>query len=236
MLDFVEVAVGEGEGLGCATCRARLVPSYRPADEVISEIRDVAARWGGRPGPNLVLCGPEPFAHPELPRLVAAAVEAGVERLALETDGGALSVSQNATGALRSGVRHLRVRVLAADAAVSDGLTGKPGLSASARVGIGLFLEAAAQDGVACAVTAIVPVCDHNLVMLPAIVAELAGWGVHAVRLVKACDLPDGAATDIAAACDTGMVNRLWVETDGRVPLPSGHALHEVPEAGSPHE
>ena len=40
--------------------------------------------------------------------------------------------------------------------------------------------------------------------------------------------LPDSAAGVVAAACDTGMVNRLWVETDGNLPLPDSHRLHAV--------
>jgi hypothetical protein len=78
--------------------------------------------------------------------------------------------------------------------------------------------------------TALIPVCWHNINALPEIIARVAQTGFHAARLTAAGDLPAHAARLIAAACDTGMVNRLWTETDGVLPLPETHALHGVPE------
>ncbi|MGB4442546.1 MAG: hypothetical protein WBJ62_10065, partial [Coriobacteriia bacterium] len=78
-------------------------------------------------------------------------------------------------------------------------------------------------------VTAVIPVCRHNADALPATIAELASLGVQAVRLVPSADATTPALALLAAACDTGMVNRLWVEVDPALPLPDTYALHAVP-------
>jgi len=232
VLRFATVEVGTGAPLGCVRCSSASAPGYYESDAVIERVAAVADSWGDPPGPNVILCGPEPFAHPGLPAIVAACANRGVERICIETDGGALSVGANAEGALDAGVRHLRVRLPAAVAPAGDDLAGRPGLVRDARSGVRAFLEAGEAGGVDVVVTAVVPVCSHTLDLLPASVAELASWGVHAVRLVSAGALPNDAAVHLAAACDTGMVNRVWVETDGALPLPESHALHAVDEAG----
>ena len=230
VLESAHIPLGSGDGLTCTRCAPAREASYVPGTELENRIRTVAEGWAGGPGPNIVLGGPEPFAHPELPALVAACVAAGVERICLETDGGALSVPANAGGVLRAGVRHLRVRLLAGDAVLADELSGLRGRTGDALAGIDAFLEAADSDGARVTVTALVPVCQHNLASLPATVALLARHGLHAVRLIPGGSLPSGADSVLAAACDTGMVNQLWVEVDPALPLPSSHALHAVPE------
>lgn len=231
MLRFAAVPVGVGEPLGCVRCSGRGAPAYAPSAEVIACIATAIESWEAVPGPNIVLCGPEPFAHPQLPQLVAACVARGVQRVCIETDGGALAVRANAEGVLASGVRQLWVRVLAASEPAAGDLSGRPGLLGSAKAGVQAFLEAAKTRGTTVTVTAVVPVCAHTLEALPGSVGELASWGVHAVRLVSSGPLPDSAAAYVTAACDTGMVNRLWVETDGELPLPDSHRLHAVAEA-----
>lgn len=232
MLEFAHVEVGEGAPLGCARCGAARVSVYYPADEVAARISAVVSAWTPAPGPNLVLSGPEPFAHPALPDLVTACVEAGVERIAIETDGGALAVRGHAAGALGAGVTHLRVRVLAAgDDAAADALTGRPGLARAVASGVVAYRDEARRTETRVAVSAIVPVCRHNLDVLPATVARLATWGIDGVRLVPGAELSPSAGVSLAAACDTGMVNRLWVEADPALGLPESHALHSVEAA-----
>lgn len=228
MLEFAHIAVGTGVGLACTRCVPPVEADYLSAALVIASIQAVAEGWSGGPGPNVILGGPEPFAHPELPAIVAAAVAAGVERICLETDGGALSVPANATGVLRAGVRHLRVRLLAGEAVLADELSGLRGRTGDALTGIDAFLAAADAEAVRVTVTAVVTVCQHNLSSLPATVATLARHGLHAVRLLSTGSLPDDAEAVLAAACDTGMVNQLWVEADPALPLPSSHTLHAV--------
>jgi molybdenum cofactor biosynthesis enzyme MoaA len=232
MLRFARVEVGDGRPRGCARCAQPAHASYRPLAEVARAIDGLAAGWSDAPGPNIVLTGPEPFAHPELPGLVAACVRSGVQRIAVETDGSALAVDDNASGLLSAGVRHLLVRVLAADAATGDACGERPRLVQAARTGIAAYLAAASEAGHTVAVTAVIPVCRHNVHALPASVASIATWGVHGVRLVSADQMPANGMALVQAACDTGMVNRLWVEASG-FSLPASHSLHEVPDAAS---
>lgn len=229
MLEFAHIALGTGDGLTCTRCALARAAEYLPTAELAIRIRAAVEGWAGGPGPNIILGGPEPFAHPDLPAIVASAVAAGVERICLETDGGALSVPANASGVLRAGVRHLHVRLLAGDAVLADELSGIRGRAGDAFAGLTAFLESAEAQAVRVAVTALVPVCQHNLTSLPATVAVLAARGLHAVRFVSAGPLPSGADAVLAAACDTGMVNQLWVEAEPALPLPASHALHVVP-------
>ncbi|MDO8847727.1 MAG: hypothetical protein Q7W51_05000 [Coriobacteriia bacterium] len=231
MLQFAHIALGTGGGLTCTRCAPTPDAGYLPAAEVIARIQAVADGWTDGPGPNIVLGGPEPFAHPELPALVAVCVEAGVQRIMLETDGGALSVPANAGGVIRAGVRHLRVRLLDADEVRGDELSGLAGRTRDALAGVDTYRTAAEEVGARVLVTALVPVCEHNLESLPATVLALASHGFDGLRLVPGGELPASAIAVIAAACDTGMVNQLWVEADPALPLPPTHALHAVAEA-----
>jgi len=224
VLEFVAVEVGLGRPMSCERCAGVDVASYRPASEIASAISRVAEGWSTGPGPNVLLTGPEPFAHPELPALVAACVSVGVQRVALETDGAALSAFGNAAGVLRAGVRHLRVRLNATE----HGVDGPPDRTADALAGAALYLAAAAEAGVTVAVTAVLEVCAHTVASLSALVVQLAPLGFSAVRLESAGSLPPSATVLIAAACDTGMVNGLWVEVDPALPLPPSHVLHAV--------
>jgi molybdenum cofactor biosynthesis enzyme MoaA len=228
VLEFVAVEVGEGSSLGCSRCGTLPPHTYHPTDEVTARIRSTVDAPTSAPGPNIVLTGPEPFGHPALPDLVAACAEAGFERIGIETEGGALAVPGHAAGALGAGVAHLYVRVLATDEELADGLSGRPGLGHAVAAGIPAYLAAAEQAGITVCVTVVVPLCRHNLDSLPATVAALSSWGVHAVRLEAAGQLSSGASVVIAAACDTGMVNRLWVETDPALDLPASHLGHRV--------
>jgi len=228
MIDLVPLAVGAGAAAGCTRCAPVPETTYLP----LSEIEVLLAAATGADGVALV--GPEPFSHPELPALIAAARSAGFSRIALETDGGALAVHGNAAGVLHAGVRHLWVRVLGAEDATHDERAGRPGRSAAARIGVAAYRAAALEAAHPVVVTAVVPVCRHTLPELPAIVAECGARGFDAVRLISAGPLPPSAGAVIAAACDTGMVNRIWVATDGALPLPDSHRLHSGADGASP--
>jgi MoaA/NifB/PqqE/SkfB family radical SAM enzyme len=232
VIRFVAIEVGDGAPLGCARCGASATPIYHPTDVVVARITAEADAWQSVPGPNVVLTGPEPFAHPALPELVSACVDAGFERIAIETDGRALATPAHATGALGAGVNHLYVRLLAAEEGRADALSGRPGLGTAVAVGIAAYRDGATRAGVTAVVTVVVPVCRHTIESLPSTIARLAAWEVDAVRLVKGGDLSSSSATLLAAACDTGMVNRVWVEADPSLGLPESHALHETPNPG----
>ncbi|MDO8950138.1 MAG: hypothetical protein Q7V61_06430 [Actinomycetota bacterium] len=178
------------------------------------------------PGPNLVLGGLEAFSHPELPALVVAAAAAGFVRIGLETGGGPLNVGENAAGAIHVGVRHLVIRFVPS-VADDDPVATPIRASDAALAGIRAFLGAAAAADQKVAVSAVVPACRHTAPLLPVAVAELADAGVGAVRLVADGEGAYGSAAiaHVSAACDTGVVNGVWVEVEGIV-LPKSHAAH----------
>ena len=225
MIRFARINIGEGAGPTCSRCATPApTPNFRSAEDIVAEIREVTEAWTAPVGPNVVFGGFEPFSHPELPALINAARLAGVTRVCLETDGGALAQPVNAHGAFRSGVRHLRVRTLGIGRE-ADELAGRPGLSAGAVSGIHAFLQAATEAEDKVAVAAVIPVCVHNVALLPSTVAALADAGVRAVSPVGNGTVPDASAATIAAACDTGTVNRVWVDVDD-LPVPESHLGH----------
>ena len=226
MIDLVPIFVGDGAPAGCVRCGAAGASTYLPVETIAAAIAQTV------PADGVVLTGPEPFAHPDLPRVVAACRDAGVSRIAIETDGGALSVPGNAHGVLLSGVRHLWVRVLGSSDEMHDTLAGKRGIAQAMRAGVAGYLANAETERLQVAVTAVVPVCEHDLAELPAIMAHCAAQGFHAARLVAAGALPSSAETIVAAACDTGMVNHLWVAVDESLPLPPSHRLHGEVDGG----
>jgi MoaA/NifB/PqqE/SkfB family radical SAM enzyme len=169
----------------------------------------------------VVFTGFEPFAHPDLPRLIAEAVSLGFQRIRLRTDGVALAQRDNAAGALNAGVRHLEVVTLGATAATHDALAGHPGHLVAARQGVAAFRDAADAAGVEVFVSGIVTVCRHNVAELPDIVASLADIGVRAVCL-DACTLKRTDERDalLLAALETATLNRVAACVTGWPVLP----------------
>jgi hypothetical protein len=230
VLVFEQVAIGRGHGIRCTRCHpVGEVPVYHPAAEVLTGVQAVVAAWRGGPGPNVTLTGPEPFAHPELPAIVAGGIEAGVSRLRLEVGGGAFTIPGNADGALGAGVRHVQVTLLGGTEGVHDALAGGPGAFDAATAGMAAWADAVRTAGVDAVATVLVRVCRHNVGDLPAAVGAAVRAGAASVLLRVedgGIDLP-AAVPWITAACDTGVVNGVWVEVEG-VPfcmLP-GYELH----------
>ncbi len=232
MLEFIEVPLGHGGAVTCGRCGRSEAADYRRAFDITAEVQAACAAWGGKPGPNVALTGPEPFRHPELDTLLASAARAGVKRLRLDTDGAALAHSGNAAAALSAGVRHVRVRLLGGSPGVHDALASAPGGQERALRGMREFAEAAERAGVRVAVSAHVPACRHNVSDLPAAVTAAVEAGArHVVVDVADPSLDVAAAMPwLAAACDSGTVNSAWVELAG-VPycLAGAYALHLVP-------
>jgi len=232
MIRFEHIAIGAGGGPHCGRCRAVLAEqSFRDADAIAAEVDAVVGAWGDAAGPNVLFTGAEPFAHDSLPRLVAQARAAGVKRIGLVTDGGALGFGDNAVGAFHVGVRHLVVRSIGVGE-TADERAGRAGLSAAALAGIRAFVEAARHAEATVSVSAEVAVCSHNTGELPEIVAAFGEAGVGCITFLQEPGTmrPAGsAAATLAAACDTGVVNGVWVEARG-LPLPPTHALHRASE------
>ena len=182
MISFADVVIGDGETVRCARCVPGAPVHFRTPDDVLASVRAVAGSWSVGPGPNVVFVGAEPFAHPQLPALVAGAASLGVERIGLRTDGGALSVDGNALGAIHAGVRLIEVVVLG-DQRIHEELMADAGGFATTRLGARAFLDAGRESGAAVALTGRIPVCRHNLAGLPGAVAALAEMGAVSVEL-----------------------------------------------------
>lgn len=230
MIRFQDVALGSGPGVGCSRCASGAPETtFRPGEDVVSEARDVCRSWNGGTGPNIRLTGAEPFAHPELPSMVTGVMEAGCSRLAIDTDAVALQSAGNAHGVLSAGVRNVRFTLLAGTEGVHDALAGAPGMFDATRAGVRSYRAAAEAAAVPVTITALVPVCRHNLRDLPSAVGAAVEVGVDRVEV----RLTDGgldlaaALPWITASCDTGVVNGVWVEVEG-VPfcLLPGYDLH----------
>lgn len=230
MLRFAEVSMGQGGAVACGRCAPQASATHRQAADVIADVEAAVSAWDGPGAANISLAGAEPFDHPDLPAIVDAAVRAGASRLRVESAGAALAAGENAPGAQAAGVRHARVSLLGSEG-MHDALAGAPGLYRAACAGMRAWALAAEGSGVGTFLSGMMPVCDHNALEAPAVVAAFAGLGAREVtlRAVEGLDT-QRAAPWIAAACDTGTVNRVWVRVEG-VPadvLP-GHAVHATP-------
>ncbi len=231
MIRFVEIPLGRGSACACVRCAAQTEREFFSAEVIRGVVSDAVDAWSGGPGPNVLFTGPEPFSHPELPAIAANAAAAGIERIGLRTDAGALSIPGNAEGVLAAGVRHLQVVRLAGTAEAHDALASRPGLFDAAESGLASFLAAARTSRAAVAFTGIVPACSHNLPELPATVMALTRAGALAVEIAAS---PATAGTPgfedwVSAAIDTGLVNGVWVSVTGVDPArtPRSH-LHAV--------
>lgn len=217
MLRFAHVAIGEPGSSRCRRCRSASVESLRSAPEILADVTGACAAWAGQPGPNVEFVGAEPFHHPQLLDLVRAAIDAGAQRVRLQSDCVALDSRHTAEAVLAAGVRQLEFEVRGADEASHVTRAGA-GTSLEATLeGASRFRDVAAEHGLRVHVSARVPVCKHNVHELPAIVAVIAERGITSVRLViedESLD-PWGEAPWIEAACDTGIVDTTWVEVEG---------------------
>jgi len=215
VISFAHIALGDGGSVACVRCSEVAPADYTPAQEVLARITEVAEGWGESPGPNVVLCGPEPFGDPDLPQIVTGAAAVGVQRIGLRTDGGALASVDNARGVVHAGVRHIEVLLLG-DEELHDSLAETPGLFALANQGIAEFLGATRAAGVTGVVTGRIVVCRHNLESLPNAIAALSKAGVVSVvlELTESAQKAVGLRSWVAAALETGMVNGVWVSVD----------------------
>lgn len=223
MLRFTDIALGEGGRCGCRRCHGSGDETLRERSEIVADIAEAVRTSEVRPGPNISLTGAEPFHHPDLIAIVTAAVDAGVERVRLESDAEALGSAATAQAAVAAGVRHLRFPLLGSSAASHDTLACSPGAFEATRAGVKAFADAARAAGVAVQVSACGPVCRHNLADVPGMVKAAVEMDARLVLLRiedTGLALPD-AALWLRAACDTGIVNSAWVEVEG---MPIGQA------------
>jgi hypothetical protein len=215
MVVFAEIAIGTQGELACVQCSGTTRQAQpRPLEDVDAEMDAVFAQWCAGPGPNVAFIGFEPFRHPQLPPLIAAAASRGAQRIRLRSDGGALAQPGNAAGAYAAGVGHLEL-VLLGDGETHDRLAARPGLFESARLGAAAF-AAAAADRSPVAITGRLPLCKHNIAVAPAAVVGLAAMGAIAVTLeCSGLKQSDTNESLVAAALDTATVNRVAAYAEG---------------------
>ncbi len=227
MLPFVEVKTGTGDAAGCVRCGVISDAAPVPYEEALRALDAAVAAWTGGVNANVSFSGGEPFDLPSLPDLVARAVAAGAARVRIVTSGAALGVAGNAGGCQSAGVRHMRV-VLLGSAGLHDALAGSPGLYAAAMEGVAAWRDAATLGRDRTFLSALVPVCEHNVGDLPSAVADAIAAGAREVVLRVPSSMDDPWSMRwIGSACDTGTVNRARVTIEG---LPAtaldGYAEH----------
>jgi hypothetical protein len=154
-----------------------------------------------REGRGVALIGFEPFAHAELPAIIAALRVAGWERIRLRSDCGALTSPGNADGVLAAGATQLEAVVLG-DESTHDKLSGRAGLHRAATLGMRAFTTAASTADVRAVLTGYIPLCVHNIRSSAFAVAHLAALGSVAVHL-DASRLGTKDAEYVSAALDT---------------------------------
>jgi hypothetical protein len=189
----------------------------RESSAILADITQAVGGWGEGAGPNLALAGIEPFNHPEIDSIIRAARKAGTKRLRLNTNAIALGMRDIAEAALANGVRHVRFPLLGSTSESHDMLTGSAGGFDATLRGIAVFSEVAAEMSATTHVSVEIPLCRHNLqdVLNTVPVAAASGASSIVIALQDAhLDLGSAVAW-IEAACDTGVVNTVWVEVEG---------------------
>jgi hypothetical protein len=227
MLAFCDIPLGRGEEAACLRCAGS---RPRSSGETIEPEARIDSALDDAPGVGVFFSDVGGLDHPDLPHLAANAARAGASRIAVRTSGRSLADPGAAASLLESGVRIVEVVFLGSSEQTHDALTGVQGAFEAAAAGVGNLRSAADALGEKVAVRGRVPVCRHNVQDLPATVMCLAGLGVSSI--VLACDSALEARRSIdwiAAACDTGTVNRVWVAVSGMDEGVLGEkALHAV--------
>ena len=226
---FRFVALGEGGVAPCAQCAraegAERAP--RAAAEVLGELDG-----GGSPGPlDVAFGGFEPFAHPDLPRLIAAAREQGAQRLMLQTDGGALSQGGNAEGAALAGARVFEIVYHAGDEDADDRLTGRPGLARARQAGIAALRRVAAEHpDWRLFVCGLAVLCRHGGrgAALTGIAQAAARDGLDALRICAQDPAAAPDAAQLASAAEVLVPAGIWLFGDGCESLLEGAAPYQI--------
>ncbi|MCL2492285.1 MAG: hypothetical protein FWE87_06050 [Coriobacteriia bacterium] len=174
----MELSIGSGHEQPCSLCDPTRSSDAQPLpiEEIEQRIRKIAPDAA-------LLCGYEPFMHPELVRIVSSMVSAGIRRIGMRTDGGALSNPQAAHGCIEAGVRVFEIPLLAGDREKADRLSATPGLHAASAHGIAQINAASTDLDVAVFVCALIPLCSHNASQLVEMTQAALSAGVCAIRV-----------------------------------------------------
>jgi len=181
MFHFYFIPLGSGGIARCVRCEAA-ADEAAPAEDVLARIATLPE--GAR---AVALGGFEPFTHPALPPIIAAACERGARRILLQTDGGALAAPDNAYGVIGAGVRVFELGYRAGEAARHDELCGRAGLAEARARGIALLRELEAADpALRLTLIGVARLCRHNAAELPGIAAAAAREGLDGLRIEAA--------------------------------------------------
>jgi len=226
-LEVVRITIGCGGLPTCSRCSVPSEQEHRLLADVTADIESAVVTSVGRSG-VILLAGTEAFSHPSLPQIISAATSAGARRIAVQTAGGLLGSGGNAQGVLHAGVRHFEIHYLPGDdAELAPGIPG-------ALDGVAELIRVSAAAGARIALSAVITACRHTIQHLSPAVGQLAAAGVGAVHIEVDPSAGTGpsATASVLAACDTGVVNAVWVDVSGFA-LPESHSMHFAPEAAS---
>jgi len=127
-----------------------------------------------------MLCGFEPFQHPELVGIVQTLASSQVKRIAMRTDAAALANSQDAQGAVDFGVRVFEVPFLPKE---MDALSQAVAPLEASFAGIAGIRSAAATLGVTTFICADISVCKHTAPYFMSTVQAAVVAGVDAIKI-----------------------------------------------------
>lgn len=221
MLRFVKIELAQTRTEKPSACMLCDASSHAPADGAaisaqLEQFFHLSEQFDG-----LMFGGFEPFAHPDLVGAVIQARASNARRIGLQTDGGALSVVQNARGCVDAGVRIFEISWLGASESSHDALTKKQGLFSALHKGIAALHQVEHDLGVNLAIIAVLNMCSHNQRELLAMALDAIECGITALRIED----PHAtlASQDITALYDLATTQGVAVFGDGVFELESAH-------------
>lgn len=229
MLRSADIPLDPGDAGACHHCRPRAIPVRGKTPHPLADVEEGIARaLAEDPGCGIILTGSEPLAHPDLSRILKAAVRMGAGRIGVRSPGEPLADPSTTESLVTGGVRLFELPVFGSCAESHDPLIRVRGSFDGVISGIEEVRAAAQRRDLAVAVRGRVPVCGHTVRDLPSIVTRLAEAAVTEVVIEGAQGFGDRRMLDwIIAACDTGTVNRVWVSVTRVAPeLLGDRALH----------
>ncbi|MDY0088549.1 MAG: hypothetical protein RBS78_08400 [Coriobacteriia bacterium] len=224
MLEYREISLGGIDEAICIRCTPRV--QEEPTLSTAAENLDGLVAEGAPAG--VLFTNADSTELDVLAALVRRAVRSDITRIGIRTSGRILRQEQDAMSLVSAGVRVAEVAFAGPDSSEHDALIGVPGSFDVAAGAIRAFSTAAKGLGVRAAIRSRIPVCAHNLHLIPATVMACAEMGVSSMLLVCEPSLdPRRSVEWISAACDTGTVNRVWVAVSGvSAEALGGLALH----------
>lgn len=188
MYQLQYIALGTGGIAACTrgTSGAASPFSREEVTERISQLSENTLGQTGTTSQGVILGGFEPFHFRELVQVLSELRDGqkySVDRIGLQTDGGALSVVSNAFGSIDAGVTLFEVFLRGGDEHLHDALTSPKGSFHLAQEGIATVQKASNELKKPVFITGVVAMCRHNSKHLPSIVSAFVRLGVDAIRV-----------------------------------------------------